>query len=214
MIAPRLIHRALFASKMAAALILFLTLWLAAPAPPPSDAASAAASAVKSRASGPQTAQKDPIRILSDRMEADNKKNIIVFIGNVSAVQGDMEIKTDRLEVYMKKRAGQGGGKKKPPAQPGEGSVERLIALGNVLITQGKQKFASGNRLDYNERTGIAVLTGNPRAWENNNQIVGTKIKLFLREGKTVVYGGRKRRVSVTLFPEGGSRPGAGRRGK
>ena len=212
MIAPRPIHRALYAPKKAAAFSLFLALWLAAPAPPLSGAAPAAAT--KSRASGPQAAQKDPIRILSNRMEADNKKNIIVFIGNVSAVQGDMEIKTDRLEVYMKKRAGQGGGKKKPPAQPGEGSVERLIALGNVLITQGKQKFASGNRLDYNERTGIAVLTGNPRAWENNNQIVGTKIKLFLREGKTVVYGGRKRRVSVTLFPEGGGRPGAGRRGK
>jgi lipopolysaccharide export system protein LptA len=149
-------------------------------------------------------------------MEADNKKNIIVFIGNVSAVQGDMEIKTDRLEVYMKKKAGKGAAKKKAPAQPGEGSVERLIARGNVLITQGKLKFASGNLLDYNERTGIAILTGNPRAWENNNQVVGTKIKLFLREGKTVVYGGKKRRVSVTLFPEGGqsNRPGAGRRGR
>ena len=80
--------------------------------------------------------------------------------------------------------------------------MERLVAIGNVLVNQGKKKFASGDRLDYKESKGIAVLTGNPRAWENNNQVVGTKIELFLREGRTVVHGSRRRRVRVTLFPE------------
>ena len=119
----------------------------------------------------------------------------------------------------MKKKEPTAEGKKSPGASrpkktsagiqsgaPGQGSVERLIATGNVLVNQGKEKYASGDRLDYKEATGIAILTGNPRAWENNNQVIGTKIVLFLRDGRTVVYGSRRRRVSVTLYPE--SQPG------
>jgi lipopolysaccharide export system protein LptA len=164
---------------------------------------------------GPKTEKKEPIHVNSDRMEAYNKKNMIVFIGNVLAVQGEMQIQSDRLEVYVKKKEKTAGGKKSPassrsqktsavaqPGAPGQGSVERLIAIGNVLVNQGKEKYASGDRLDYREATGIAVLTGNPRAWENNNQVIGTKIVLFLRDGRTVVYGSRRRRVSVTLYPE------------
>jgi len=167
--------------------------------------------------SGPKSNKKEPIHITSNRMEAYNKKNLIVFIGDVSAVQGEMEIKSDRLEVYVKKKKtpsataniGGGGTPDKSLAIPGEGipggpdqsSVDRLIATGNVLINQGKNKYAAGERLDYAETLGIAILTGNPRAWEKNNQVIGTKIKIFLRQGRTIVYGSQKRRVSVTLYP-------------
>lgn len=179
-----------------------------------------AAKTQKTQMKGPKTQKKDPIHINSDRMEAYNQKNLIVFIGNVVAVQGAMEIQSDRLEVYVKKKEkkAQEVTQKMPAVKTGgpsaanssdasrEGSVERLIAIGNVLVNQGKQKYASSDRLDYTESTGIAVLTGKPRAWENNNQVIGTKIELFLREGRSVVYGSRKRRVSVTLFPN--SQPG------
>ncbi len=171
------------------------------------------------RMKGPKTEKKDPIHVNSDRMEAYNKKNMIVFIGNVVAVQGAMQIQSDRMEVYMKSKEKTGGKGNSPTASkprktspgtpsgaPGQGSVERLIAIGNVLVNQGKEKYASGDHLDYRETTGIAILTGNPRAWENNNQVIGTKIELFLRDGRTVVHGSRSRRVSVTLYPE--SQPG------
>lgn len=154
--------------------------------------------------------KKEPIKIRSDRMEAYNKKNLIIFIGTVIAVQGQMEIRSDRLEVHLKKQKKNSGEpqKRSGPAGTsasssgrGQGGVERLIATGNVRITQGKEKYATADRLDYNETAGRAVLTGNPRAWEKNNQIIGTKIEIFLREGRTIVYGSPQRRVSVTLFP-------------
>ncbi len=189
------------------------------------DTASAASkrasseTASKTLMKGPKTQKKDPIRITSDRMEAYNKKNMIVFLGNVLAIQGAMRIQSDRLEVYVKKKekTAKGSQSRSAPSTQktssgnksggtGQGSLERLVAIGNVLVNQGKKKFASADRLDYKESKGIAVLTGNPRAWENNNQVVGTKIELFLREGRTVVHGSRRRRVRVTLFPE--SQPG------
>lgn len=169
----------------------------------------------KTQMKGPKTKQKDPIHINSDKMEAYNKKNLIVFIGKVVAVQGAMEIRSDRLEVYVKKKEKTAQGAKSASAAkarktstggaspaPGGGSVERLVAIGNVLVSQDKKKNASSDRLDYKESSGVAVLTGNPRAWEKNNQVVGEKIELFIREGRTVVHGSRRRRVGVTLFPE------------
>jgi len=194
---------------------------------PPAEAATprpaaregaAGSPAERQGAPGEKEKKKEPIHVTSDRMEADNQKNLIVFIGNVSAIQGEMEIQSDRLEVYVKKREKEEDADRTSPAPPpaekprsagatdsgqeAQGSVERLIAIGNVLINQAKRKFAAGEHLDYKEETGIAVLTGNPRAWEGNNQVSGNKIEIFLKEDRTIVYGSTSRRVNVTLFPD------------
>ncbi len=172
-------------------------------------AAEPATSSSVTEISAPKPEKKEPIHITSDKMEAYNKKNMIIFIGSVSAIQGKMEIQSDRLEVFMKKKensavegaAAASGGNTNPAAGPDQSSVDRLIAIGNVLITQENSKYASAEHLDYREASGIAVLTGNPRAWDNKNQVIGTKIEIFLRDGRTIVYGSKSRRVSVTLYP-------------
>lgn len=168
-----------------------------------------------SQKTAPKPKKQDPIRITSNRMEAYTKKNFVDFIGDVVAIQGEMQIKSDKLRVFFQKKKSAAGKKsgtqtrrnqkntgKIPAPTPGT-SVERIVATGNVLVNQGKGKFASGERLDYNERTGVAILTGNPRAWEGNNQIVGDKITIYVREERTVVHGSKSRRVNVTLFPSG-----------
>ena len=165
--------------------------------------------------------KKEPIRIKSDRMEAYSKKNLIIFIGTVIAVQGQMEIRSERLEVHIKKQKEKIGSENPSslvsennspsnstasPSGRGQQEISRLIATGNVRISQGNGKHAAAERLDYNKVAGHAILTGNPRAWEKNNQLIGTKIEFFLREDRTVVHGNRKRRVSVTLFPDSRSK--------
>ena len=183
----------------------------------PSEGASAAGPA-RQPGAAPAGAQKkkEPIHVTSDRMEAYNQKNLIVFIGKVKAIQGELMIQSDRLEVYVKKReknadsvadrsapgAPSPAAKRTAAAGGQEGQVERIVAIGHVLINQTKTKFASGERLDYSEETGIGVLTGNPRAWEGQNQVIGDKIELFLKEDRTVVHGTANRRVNVTLFPD------------
>lgn len=177
-------------------------------------------------AAGPKSASKEPIHITSDRMEADNQKRVIVFIGKVDARQGDMEIQSDRLQVFIKKppkeekgkasqRSADAKGKDKTDisSQDASSSVERLVATGNVLLNQAEKKFAAGERLDYNQDTGVAVLTGNPRAWEGNNQVVGSKIEIFLKEDKTIVHGTNTRRVNVTLYPGAEQTPPPGGKG-
>ena len=144
--------------------------------------------------------RKAQINIVSDKMEVNSRKNLIVFIGNVEAKQGDMNLKANRLEVYTlgAKRL---DSKRKPIPKNRAGEIDRIVAIGNVKMGQAKRRFATASRLEYRESTGIAILTGRPRVWEGKNQLVGAKIELNLKEDKTIVHGSPRRRVSVTLFP-------------
>ncbi len=164
-------------------------------------AARAHAAAAASKETAPP-----PIHVTSNRMEAESEKDIIIFIGNVVANRGEMQIKADRLEVFIKKKREPAEGPEKAATKKGsgmasQGDIERIVAIGNVLLRQGKDKFASGERMDYHEARGVAVLSGNPRAWEGKNQIIGDRIELYLREGRTIVLGSPSRRVGVTLYP-------------
>ncbi len=148
-----------------------------------------------------------PLHITSDKMEVDNPKNFIVFIGNVKANQGDMRIQAKRLEVYTKQAKRKTGAEPRASAADRAGEIDRIVAIGNVLMEQEKRRFATADRLEYHESTGVAVLTGNPRAWEGNNQLVGDKIELNMRKDTTIVHGSPRQRVSVTLFPSSEALP-------
>ncbi len=143
---------------------------------------------------------KDQIHITSDKMEVKSRENLIVFIGNVQANHGDVNLKANRLEVYTQPTTG-ASSKRKPIPNDRAGEIDRIVAIGNVKMGQAKRRFATAARLEYRESTGIAILTGNPRVWERKNQLVGAKIELNLRENKTIVHGTPRRRVSVTVFP-------------
>lgn len=147
-----------------------------------------------------QLNRKAQIHIISDKMEVNSRKNLIVFIGNVEANQGKMRLKASRLEIYTLETK-QIGSKRKPTRKDRAGEIDRILAIGNVEMNQAKRRFATAARLEYRESTGIAILTGNPRVWEGKNQLVGAKIELNLKEDKTIVHGSPRQRVSVTLFP-------------
>ena len=144
--------------------------------------------------------RKAQIHIVSDKMEVNSRKNLIVFIGNVEANQGKIKLKANRLEIYTLETK-RFGSKRKSTPKDRAGEIDRIVALGNVEMDQEKRRFATAARLEYRESTGIAVLTGNPRVWEGKNRLVGAKIELNLKEDKTIVHGSPRRRVSVTLFP-------------
>ncbi|MYA95198.1 MAG: lipopolysaccharide transport periplasmic protein LptA [Nitrospinae bacterium] len=144
--------------------------------------------------------RKAQIHIVSDKMEVNSRKNLIVFIGNVEANQGKIKLKANRLEIYTQETK-RFGSKRKSTPKDRAGEIDRIVALGNVEMDQEKRRFATAARLEYRESTGIAVLTGNPRVWEGKNRLVGAKIELNLKEDKTIVHGSPRRRVSVTLFP-------------
>jgi lipopolysaccharide export system protein LptA len=126
-----------------------------------------------------------PIHIVSDRMVADNKNKWVHFIGNVTTTRGDMVIHSDRLEVYRDEN---------------QDKIQRIEAIGRVDISQ-KSRYATADKAIYYDTEQKIVLLGNPKAWENDNIIVGHKMNFFLKTDQLIVEGNSNKRVDVVLYP-------------
>ena len=129
-----------------------------------------------------------PIVINSDRLEGDNKKNVVKFTGNVVAKRGYLTIRSKSISVIYDKT---------------NKKVMEIVAEGDVRINQGNKK-ARGEKAVFMNSQDKIVLTGNPRVWEGDNIIKGEKIILFLAEDRGVVEGNKNTRVNATIHMEKG----------
>ena len=125
-----------------------------------------------------------PISVTSDRMVSSQKENKIFFYGNVVAVRGDLTIRSDELEVYNGKE--------------GKGT-EKITARGNVVI-DSKERHATGEEAVYYDVTQRIILTGNPKAWEEKNEITGDEMIFLIEEDKFIVKGGEDKGKQINLI--------------
>ncbi len=143
---------------------------------------------------------KEPIEIVSDRMDAYNEKKLVIFSGNAVATQGDKEIKSDRLFLYYKKDTSK---KDKVGAKEieGTGDLERIEAKGNVIVTQ-KERIATGDEAVYHQDSGQIIMTGNPVLRDGKNLIKGDRVIVFTNEDRGVVECEPKKRVKAIIYPQ------------
>lgn len=168
---------------------LTLTLFLVAP-----QAVLAAASATP--------ASDEPIHVVSDRLEVDNQTQVANFIGAVKAVQGDVTIICDTMEVYYDRDQQD---KASDPAaaaglMDGGGKVRQVVALGHVKVTQ-QDRVAVGQKATYWAGGRKILLEGKATVWRGTNQLSGEQITVFLDEDRAVVHGKPGKRVAVTIAP-------------
>jgi lipopolysaccharide export system protein LptA len=124
-----------------------------------------------------------PIHIEADRMVSQEQENSVVFIGNVDARQDDIIIRTDEMTVfYVPTESGE-------KIMKGSSSVDKLICKGNVEISRANW-LGTGNRMDYYASERKVILTGDAKAWKDQNMVSGKKIIYYLDEGRSVVEGG------------------------
>ncbi|MDR1397116.1 MAG: hypothetical protein LBJ14_05235 [Desulfarculales bacterium] len=151
-----------------------------------------------------EISRNDPIHVIADRLEVDNSQQVANFIGSVKAVQGDVTIVCDRMEVYYES-------KNRPDAENGEappnaimdngGSIRTVVALGHVKITQGN-RIGVGRKATYWAGSRKILLEGQATLWRGPNQVSGEQVTVYLDENQSVVESRPGRRVSVTIFPE------------
>jgi lipopolysaccharide export system protein LptA len=156
------------------------------------------------------TPKDGPVHIVSDRLEAYQQQQKVIFIGNVVAKQGELTIRGDRMTIFYLER------KNPQPDEEGlGGKVERIEVDGGVHITQ-KKIVATGEHVVYFNEENKIILTGEPRVEQGKDSIQGEKITLFLDTEKSVVEGGPSRPVEATIYSSssGGSFVGASDKGK
>ena len=140
--------------------------------------------------------KKEPIVVTSDTLEYDYKTNVVVYRGDVIAVQADTKVRSDTLTVTL---AAQKDSDPPDTAKKGDQRLQEVIAVGNVRIDNGT-RWATGGRAVFEQATRTLVLTENPVLHDGANEVSGDRVTLYLDENRSVVDGGR-RRVKATVFP-------------
>jgi lipopolysaccharide export system protein LptA len=146
---------------------------------------------------------KKPIDIESDRLEVDDKSHIAIFIGNVSATQGDNNLKAPRLEVFYENASQQPAGKETQPAKSANaanagasgdpltsGQIKRIHAMGGkVVVTSSKDnQEATGDDAIYDVKAQLITMTGKEVVLtQNKNKVKGTKLVIDLSTGKATI---------------------------
>jgi lipopolysaccharide export system protein LptA len=148
----------------------------------------------------PSTEKEQPIRIVSDRLDAYNEKRMVVFSGNAVATRGDMTIKSERLLLYYKN--GLATSEKAGSREIDKGrNLEKIEAKGNVTVIQSDRIVTGDDAVFYQDMHKI-VITGNTALREGRNIIQGGKIVIFLDENRGIVESTENKRVTATIYPE------------
>ena len=153
---------------------------------------------IHAQPSGDAVADAGPIQITADELVSQIKDNYAEFIGNVEAVQGDFEIRSDRLQIHYRRKAGQS------VSDPASGeAIEKIVAIGRVRIKSGSRE-ARTELAEYLVDEGLLVLKGeNSTVKDGNNSIRGSVIKLNRADGKISVAGGPSQRVRAVFHSSG-----------
>ena len=157
-----------------------------------------------------------PIEITADNLEVLQNQKIATFTGNVDAVQGDMVLSADRLRVYYG-----GDDVNAAPGPAGTGSIRRIEADGNVLMSSPRET-AQGDAGVYDVSASQVTLDGAVVLTRGDNVIRGQRLEVDLASGRSRVFaavpstegGTPPQRVRALFTPEKSAQPGAGPTGQ
>jgi lipopolysaccharide export system protein LptA len=130
-----------------------------------------------------------PVTITSLRLSYTDKERKAHFDGAVQAKGSDATITSDQMDVYLKSR----GQSAATPAIAATGRVDRIVALGRVLVSQ-PGRTARGDQLVYAAAEDKFVLTGGPPSIfdAEHGKITGVSLTFFRHDDRVLVEGNDK----------------------
>lgn len=118
--------------------------------------------------------KREPIVVTSTSMKADKLGERVTFFGEVTLKKEAMTLTSDSITVFYDARTS---------------AIREIEALGNVIVRKEGRTALADRALYYSKEEKI-VLTGDARIIENDNQLGGERITLFIREDRSIVEGG------------------------
>jgi len=130
-------------------------------------------------------ADRKPVTVDADQLEAFQKEGLVIFTGNVVATQDNSTQWAERMEIYL-----DANGDK----------VVRTVSTGNVRIVTRDCKMGTAKRAEYYDSDQKVLLIGDARVWQEDNVVTGERITIFLAEDRSVVEGGKQDRVKAIFY--------------
>lgn len=142
-----------------------------------------------------------PIDIQADMLEVDDNKKVATFKGNVSATQGDFNMKSRELIVsYTTAKSDNKTAAPQGAVPGGNGEINEINAKGNVVITTKDGQEATGDAALYQVKNQLVFLTGDVKVKQSGNVIACEKVTVNLGTGITTMVP--KDRVKAIFQPK------------
>ncbi len=145
-------------------------------------------------ASGPN--HDGPIDVTADSLDKYDDQHLVIYTGNVEAVQNGARLVCDKLNVYFNAAAApaQPAGAKPPPkaasaagAGDGFGSIKQIVSDGHVFYVTQTQT-ARGEHAVYDAEPDTITMTGHVVVVQGQNVLKGDKMVIDVKSGHTQVF--------------------------
>ena len=108
---------------------------------------------------------KRPVEITADKLAIAGKRSEAIWSGHVKARRGTTLLRCDRLIAHYTR------------AQ----EITRIECVGGVEVEDG-DRWAKGERADFDNVTGVLEVTGSPEARQGPNHMRGTKVTFLVEK--------------------------------
>lgn len=155
-----------------------------------------ALAAAPARSSAPHTGPANaaefshPVNVNADRLEVHGQRQEAVWTGHVVADRDTTHLICDKLVAHYDDQQ----------------EITHLECLGHVQATDGN-KWAAGDRADFDNVHGVLVVTGNPQARQGQNQIRGSKVTFYVGQDLLEVENAKAIFPSKETLPRSGQHP-------
>jgi lipopolysaccharide transport protein LptA/LPS export ABC transporter protein LptC len=145
-----------------------------------------------------------PIDVTSNRLDIDDTGKVATFTGNVNAMQADAALQTSALEVHYA-----GGDESTATAPGEGTKIQRILSKSPVVMTRAPQDRVTSDSFDYDAVNEVARLVGDvvmtsgaDRRASGNDATVDQRTDTILLTGNVVVVQGRNQLKGERLYVE------------
>jgi lipopolysaccharide export system protein LptA len=141
-----------------------------------------------------------PVEVAADLVEGLNSQGLVIYRGNVEAVQNTSRLRCSVLTIQFARRGGGSG-----QTGGGFGDAERYICEGPVWYVTPRE-VARGNHATFDARNDIITLTGDVVLRQDQNVATGDKLTVNTKTNDSKLEanapGAGPNRVRSVLYPD------------
>ncbi|MBY0559734.1 LPS export ABC transporter periplasmic protein LptC [Hyphomicrobium sp.] len=133
-----------------------------------------------------KTDANSPYDVVSDKLDVDDVAKTALFTGNVSAVQGNISMRSQELTAFYTGNAGIGATGDKA-AGGAAASLTHLTAKKKVVVTAKDGQTATGDWAEVDVKKNLTTLGGNVVLTQGKNIVNGTKLVIDMNTGEATI---------------------------
>jgi LPS export ABC transporter protein LptC/lipopolysaccharide transport protein LptA len=130
-----------------------------------------------------------PLDLEADSLDVDDNVRLAIFRGDVVTKQGEVTMRSPEIRASYtgSARLADTGGSSAQPAPGGGSQLERIDALGGVVVTTADGRKVTGSTARYEAKTNSVVVTGDVELSQQGTVVRGNRLVIDVASGKATI---------------------------